>query len=145
MIGRSLAMNSAGSVIANSARKIHSDQKPRRLRRKASSRRRVKGVTGKPRKRLPVAIPALAAASRNSVMTSAQRPRPASPRAEAIGGGGREEGGGEASFFGLARRRAAEMALDQGLGDLDGVEGGPFAQIVGDHPQFEPVRHRRIA
>src|SRR5437016_3138516 len=44
-------MNSADKVMKNRARKIHSDQKPRRLRRKASSRRRVSGVIRQPTNR----------------------------------------------------------------------------------------------
>ena len=43
MIGRSLAMNSAKRLDVNSAKKIQSDQKPRRLARKLASRRRVSG------------------------------------------------------------------------------------------------------
>src|SRR5206468_505886 len=37
------------------------------------------------------------------------------------------------------------VALDQDFGDLHGVAGCPFAKIVGDHPEIQPVRHRRIA
>ena len=42
-MGLSLAMNSAGKVAASNARKIHNDQKPRRLAQKFCSRRRVIG------------------------------------------------------------------------------------------------------
>jgi hypothetical protein len=41
-----LAMNSANNDTMKSARKIHSDQKPRRFARKASSRRRVSDEIG---------------------------------------------------------------------------------------------------
>jgi hypothetical protein len=44
-------MNSAKRVTKKAARKIHSDQNPRRLRQKLSSRRRVSGVILKPKKR----------------------------------------------------------------------------------------------
>ena len=30
------------------------------------------------------------------------------------------------------------------FGDLDGVEGGPFAQVVGDDPAEEGVRLNRV-
>ena len=33
------------------------------------------------------------------------------------------------------------VALDQDFGDLHGVAGRPFAKIVRDHPEIEPVRH----
>ena len=44
-----------------------------------------------------------------------------------------------------ARGSRSEIpVLDQGLGDLDGVERGPLAQVVGDDPQLEAVRHGGI-
>ena len=36
------------------------------------------------------------------------------------------------------------MRADQLLGDLHGVERGALAQVVGDAPEGEPVRHRRV-
>src|SRR5208282_1689087 len=39
----------------------------------------------------------------------------------------------------------AEVIADQDFGNLDGVECRTLAQIVGDHPQIEPVRDSRIA
>src|SRR3977135_4081252 len=42
-------MNSANRLAMNRTRKIHKDQKPRRLARKLSSRRRVRGVIRRPR------------------------------------------------------------------------------------------------
>src|SRR5580693_7097344 len=44
-----------------------------------------------------------------------------------------------------AEAPAAEMFTDQDLGNLDGVECGTLAQIVGYDPQVEPVRDGRIA
>jgi hypothetical protein len=41
---------------------------------------------------------------------------------------------------------ALEMPLlDQQFGDLDRVEGGTLAQIVGDHPHRQPGRHGGVA
>ena len=37
-----------------------------------------------------------------------------------------------------------EVALHQALGDLHGVEGRTLAQVVGDDPERQPVRDRRI-
>ena len=37
------------------------------------------------------------------------------------------------------------MLLDQDFADLDGVERRALAQIVGDDPQIEPMRERRVA
>src|SRR6266446_7488596 len=44
-----------------------------------------------------------------------------------------------------AEALSAEMLLDQDFGDLDGIERRALAQIVGDDPQIEPVRDRRVA
>src|SRR5436305_1154339 len=40
--------------------------------------------------------------------------------------------------------RADQLAVDQAFGDLDRVQRGALAQIVGDAPQHEPVLHRGI-
>src|SRR5271156_2091660 len=49
--GLSLAISSANRLTPNSTRKIHSDQKPRRLARKLRSRRRISGVSRTPSRR----------------------------------------------------------------------------------------------
>src|ERR1700722_3709962 len=49
--GLSLAISSANRLSPNKAKKIHSDQKPRRLARKLRKRRRVSGVSRTPRTR----------------------------------------------------------------------------------------------
>src|SRR6267378_8125791 len=51
-------------------------------------------------------------------------------------------------FAGYALRRLLlgldQLAVDQALGDLDGVERGALAQVVGDDPQHEAVLDRRV-
>jgi len=41
--------------------------------------------------------------------------------------------------------RCRRNAPCQDFGNLHGVERGPLAQIIGDDPQIEPVRDRRVA
>src|SRR5712672_2217326 len=56
--------------------------------------------------------------------------------------------GGAAHWLDVGARAealAAEMLLDQDFGDLDGIECRALAQIVGDDPQIEPMRDRRVA
>src|SRR3990172_988602 len=55
-IGLSLAMNSANRLIKNRARKIHNDQKPRRLALKVSQRRRCKAESQGGRRGSPWAV-----------------------------------------------------------------------------------------
>src|SRR5881397_2047704 len=40
--------------------------------------------------------------------------------------------------------RLNELAADQALGDLDRIEGGALAQVIGNDPHREPVFHSRI-
>src|SRR5438105_1791516 len=76
-------MNSANRVTRKIARKIHSDQKPRRLRQKLSSRRRVSGVIFRPRKRSAVGgarwVGAGGASEAKSPAPFASSPSPSSP------------------------------------------------------------------
>src|ERR1051326_4277480 len=72
-IGRSLAMNSEKRLTRKTARKIQSDQKPRRLARKFARRRRVSGVSRMKRKRCARGAGA-AAVSRSAVMPSGSCP-----------------------------------------------------------------------
>src|SRR5215510_10923131 len=37
-----------------------------------------------------------------------------------------------------------QLAVDQALGDLNRVERGALAQVVGDHPHRQPILNRRI-
>jgi hypothetical protein len=38
------------------------------------------------------------------------------------------------------RKAERGLSADQNFGDLDGVEGGAFAQVVGDDPQDNPLK-----
>ena len=40
--------------------------------------------------------------------------------------------------------RLDQLAIDQNLGDLHGVERGALAKVVGDHPQHQAVLDRRV-
>src|SRR5262245_55326239 len=40
--------------------------------------------------------------------------------------------------------RLDELAVDEDFGDLNRVEGGALAEIVGDHPHSEAVLDRRV-
>src|ERR1700689_4093895 len=37
-----------------------------------------------------------------------------------------------------------QLAVDQRFGDLNGVERGALAQVVGNDPHRQPVLHRRV-
>ena len=48
-------------------------------------------------------------------------------------------------YVGARAAPAAEVLLDQDLGDLNCIERRALAQVVGNDPQIEPMRHGRIA